>query len=95
MEPTTVKPTSGNGSAVTVALDAMSGDLGADTLVQAAIASVQNSDDVNVILVGDESVLTPLIKKAPSDRLSVHHASEVVTMEESACLLYTSPSPRD
>ena len=90
MEPATVKPTSGNGSAVTVALDAMSGDLGADTLVQAAIASVRNSDDVNVILVGDESVLTPLIKKAPSDRLSVHHASEVVTMEETAAVAMRS-----
>jgi len=90
VEPTTVKPTSGNGSAVTVALDAMSGDLGADTLVQAAIASVQNSDDVNVILVGDESVLTPLIKKAPPDRLSVHHASEVVTMEETAAVAMRS-----
>ena len=81
---------SGNASAVTVALDAMSGDLGAETSVQAALAAIKNSDDVKVILVGDESVLMPLLKKNPPDRLSIQHASEIVTMEESAAVAMRS-----
>jgi len=80
----------GNASAVTVALDAMSGDLGADSSVKAALAAIKNSDDVNIILVGDEAVLTPLLKKNSPDRLSIHHASEVVTMEESAAVAMRS-----
>lgn len=84
------KTADSSATVVTVALDAMSGDLGADSSVKAAIAAIQNSDDVNIILVGDESVLTPLLKKNSSDRLSVHHASEVVTMEESAAVAMRS-----
>lgn len=83
-------PGTGGASTVTVALDAMSGDLGAETSVQAALAAIRNSDDVNVILVGDEAVLTPLIKKDTRDRLTVHHASEIVTMEESAAVAMRS-----
>jgi len=83
-------PANGKNSVVTVALDAMSGDLGAESSVQAAIAAIQKSDDVNIILVGDESVLAPLLKKKSPDRLTVHHASEVVTMEESAAVAMRS-----
>ena len=78
---------------VTVALDAMSGDLGAATAVKAARSAVKNNDDIKIILVGDESVLNPLVSKSKSDgsgRLSVHHASEVVTMEESAAVAMRS-----
>ncbi len=74
-------------SHVTIALDAMSGDLGAPTAVEAARSSVSHNNDISIILVGDETVLAPLLagSSAPdSDRLSIHHASEVVTMEESA-----------
>ena len=80
---------------VTIALDAMSGDLGPATAVAAAVAAVRRHADIKMILVGDESVLAPMIKPALKkksgpdehsivDRLAVHHASEVVTMEESA-----------
>ena len=80
---------------VTIALDAMSGDLGAGTAVAAAVAAVRSHADIKMILVGDESVLAPMVKpvlkkssaadgSSIADRLEVHHASEVVTMEESA-----------
>ena len=85
--------TVGEQSIVTVALDAMSGDLGAATAVRAARSAVKNNDDIKIILVGDESVLNPLVSKSKSDgsgRLSVHHASEVVTMEESAAVAMRS-----
>ena len=73
----------------------MSGDLGAGTAVAAAVAAVRSHADIKMILVGDESVLAPMVKpvlkkssaangSSIADRLEVHHASEVVTMEESA-----------
>ncbi len=82
-------------SIVTVALDAMSGDLGAETAVQAAQSAVKHYDDLKVILVGDESLLSSLLAKSNTDqslkeRLSVHHASEIVTMEESAAVAMRS-----
>jgi len=43
-----------------------------------------------IILVGDEAVLSPLLGKASPERLSVHHASEVVTMEETAAVAMRS-----
>ncbi len=80
-----------NMAPVTVALDAMSGDFGAETAVQAARSAVANNSDLKIILVGDEAVLSPLVSKTQfPDRLSVHHASEVVTMEESAAVAMRS-----
>jgi len=75
---------------VTIALDAMSGDLGAKIAVQAALAAIQKHTDINITLVGDEAVLSPLLKAKFKDRLTVHHASEVVTMEESAAVAMRS-----
>ena len=57
---------------VTIALDAMSGDLGAKIAVQAALAAIQKHTDINITLVGDEAVLSPLLKAKFKDRLTVH-----------------------
>lgn len=94
-DPTGNRSPVGGQSVVTVALDAMSGDLGATAAVQAAQFAVQHHDDLNIILVGDESLLSSLLAKsrtdaARADRLSIHHASEVVTMEESAAVAMRS-----
>lgn len=70
---------------VTLALDAMSGDLGATTAVDAAVSMVCKYDDLSIVLVGDRQVLEPLLKDAAlrgRKRLSVQHASEIVTMED-------------
>lgn len=75
---------------VTIALDAMSGDLGAATSVEAAQSALKAYADIRIILVGDEAVLSPLLGKASPERLSVHHASEVVTMEETAAVAMRS-----
>jgi len=92
-------------TSITIALDAMSGDHGAESAAAAARSAVSNHDDINVILVGDEKILSPLCYHATtqssdantdgdhgrsSSRLSVHHASEVVTMEESAAVAMRS-----
>jgi len=73
-----------------IAVDAMSGDLGAKSAVQASLAAVKKHSDINITLVGDEAVLSPLLKNQSDNRLKVHHASEVVTMEESAAVAMRS-----
>lgn len=67
---------------VTIALDAMSGDSGATTAVEAALSATRRYDDLRIILVGDEAVLTPLLESRNTDVITVRHASEVVTMED-------------
>lgn len=66
---------------VTVALDAMSGDLGAKTAVEAAVSVTKKYPDLSLILVGDEKILAPLLSGS-NERIQVQHASEVVTMED-------------
>lgn len=70
--------------AVTLAIDCMGGDHGPTVTVPAALDFLQRDAEASVILVGLESSITPLLKGgAPfGDRLTVHHASEVVGMDE-------------
>lgn len=70
---------------VTIALDAMGGDLGADAVVPAALATLEKDDSVNLVLVGLPSVLDAAGRKADGkygDRLRFKAASEVVAMDE-------------
>ncbi len=72
------------GVSSTIALDAMSGDLGAEVVVRAAVASLSRHPDLNFILVGDEAELSSLVGNIAGDhpRLSIRHASEVVEMTD-------------
>ena len=71
-----------------VALDAMGGDTGPDVAVQGALAAVRTLDDIKVILVGPEELLQARLKElargdsAALTRVSVHPASEVITMQD-------------
>ena len=56
---------------VTIALDAMSGDLGAATAVDAAFSATQKYSDLRIILVGDEAVLTPLLSSRKSEFITL------------------------
>ena len=70
---------------VTLAIDAMSGDHGLSVTVAAALSCVQENKQLTVILVGDEVAVRKQLAqlRAESDpRLRVHHASEVVGMDE-------------
>lgn len=73
-------------SAGRIAVDAMGGDLGPAEVVAAVKLALTDYRSLNPItLVGDCAVLEPLLREAgltPSDRLSVLHASEVVTMDD-------------
>ena len=71
---------------ITIALDAMGGDSGSAVVVPAAIEVITEHADASIILVGDETELTQALKTAGaekhSSRLTIHHASQRVEMDE-------------
>ncbi|MGH8224231.1 MAG: phosphate acyltransferase PlsX, partial [Woeseiaceae bacterium] len=73
------------GSNAVISLDAMSGDLGAEVVVRAAHASLEKHAALELVLVGDETLLDGLVTRivGKDRRLTIRHASEVVGMSES------------
>lgn len=70
---------------ITVAIDAMGGDHGPHVTVPAAIRCLAKLDDLNVVLVGPQDVIAAELRAQraePGPRLRVHHASQVVAMDE-------------
>lgn len=73
-------------SDVTVAVDAMSGDNGCETVVPAALRSLECNAALRLTLVGERSRLEQALaahKAGESDRLRIHDATEIVDMWES------------
>ena len=69
-----------------ISIDAMGGDYGVDVTVPAALACLQENPALSLVLVGDETVLNPLLAQALpvyGNRLSIQHASQKVDMDES------------
>lgn len=74
---------------ITVALDTMGGDTGPDVVLPAALKALDRCAYLHVILVGQEEMLTATLRKYSAklnDRMTIHPASEVVTMDESPVL---------
>lgn len=70
---------------ITIALDAMGGDIGPTVTVPAALAALRHYPDVRLILVGPRETLEAELSRhsrPEPDRLSIQHASEVVGMDE-------------
>lgn len=69
-----------------IAVDAMGGDLGPAEVVEAVRLALRQYPALNPItLVGDEAVLRPLLERMNLHRrqdVTIHHASEVVTMDD-------------
>ena len=68
-----------------IALDAMGGDHGPKVTVPAAKKALRNIADVELVLVGDRDQLQAeidLLGLQNESRISIHHASEVVGMDE-------------
>ena len=71
---------------ITVAIDAMGGDHGPHVTVQAALEALKQDEQLNIVLVGlSDAIHSELAARKVSvgPRLRVHHAAEVVTMDES------------
>ena len=69
---------------ITIAIDAMGGDFGPAVTVPAALDFLATHAAAHVILVGLEEAIRAQLKqsRAATDRLSVHHATQVVAMHE-------------
>ena len=70
---------------ISIALDAMGGDIGPAAVVPAAISAINEYSDVTIILVGDEAVLAAALKQNGAEgtgRLQIKHASQSVEMDE-------------
>jgi len=71
---------------ITLSIDAMGGDHGPHVTVPAALKILEEDDQLNIVLVGLEDAIQAELKahKATlSSRLRIHHATEVVLMDES------------
>ncbi len=69
----------------TIALDAMGGDHGVSVTVPAARALLDQHPGVKLILVGQRDAILAELKRRhahESERLTIHHASQVVGMDE-------------
>ncbi|MBC3303800.1 phosphate acyltransferase PlsX [Pseudomonas sp. SWRI18] len=72
-------------SALVIAIDAMGGDFGPRSIVQACIASLAATPSLHLTLVGQPSLLEALIASHPAvdrARLTITPASETITMDE-------------
>lgn len=74
----------------TISIDVMGGDFGPEVTIPAAVESLKLDKELNIILVGKEHLinthLSDLDKETFQSRLRIHHASEVVEMDESPAL---------
>lgn len=71
---------------ITLAIDAMGGDHGPHVTVPAALKALSEDDQLNIVLVGLEDAIQAELKAhnaSTNPRLRIHHASEVVLMDES------------
>lgn len=70
---------------ITIAIDAMGGDHGPHITVKAALNILRREDDVNIVLVGLQDAIHAELKLHRAQvgtRLRVHHATEVVKMDD-------------
>ena len=67
-----------------IALDAMGSDRAPDPEIKGAVQASAEYPDIQIVLVGDQTILAPLLAKHPKrPNLSIRHASEVITMDDS------------
>lgn len=69
-----------------VALDAMGGDYAPSVNVEGAVETVNEQDDIEVILVGNEELIRREIQNKRYDlqRISIVHASQVIEMHDAS-----------
>lgn len=71
---------------ITLAIDAMGGDHGPHVTIPAALEALRQDDALNIVLVGLSDAIEAELKAykhSPNPRLRIHHATEVVLMDES------------
>lgn len=69
---------------ITIALDAMGGDHGPAVVVPAALHALSRHAELRLVLVGEREALEAVLPAGDArlERLSIHHASQTVAMDE-------------
>lgn len=69
---------------ITLAVDAMGGDIGLDVTVPGSVAFLQQQPNVRLLMVGDEEKLRAALQaeNAPMERVEIIHTTQVVEMDE-------------
>ena len=70
---------------ITIALDVMSGDNGPTPAVAGALKSLQNLDDLRIVLVGDENIINQGLAhtdQSVKERITIIHTEEFIKMDE-------------
>ncbi|WP_455205015.1 phosphate acyltransferase PlsX [Kaarinaea lacus] len=70
---------------ITIALDAMGGDIGPSVVVPAALHVLKSNAELAIILVGDEAKINVELQNqnaATSERLKIQHATQIVEMDD-------------
>jgi glycerol-3-phosphate acyltransferase PlsX len=74
-----------------IALDAMGGDLAPQAIIQGALDAIdKSSDDLKIILVGHQEKINSFLETSLPKQISIHHASEVVTMDDDGSKVFKS-----
>ncbi|MFH1457833.1 MAG: phosphate acyltransferase PlsX [Candidatus Omnitrophota bacterium] len=70
-----------------IIVDAMGGDYAPEVVIKGSVEAV-NEFGADIVLVGDETRLAPLLKKAKysENRITIRHAAEVIGMSEPAAV---------
>ncbi|MFC6331207.1 phosphate acyltransferase PlsX [Paenibacillus septentrionalis] len=65
-----------------IAIDAMGGDYAPKEIVAGAVAAAKDNQDVEILLVGDESQIKAQLTETQPSNLRIIHASEIVESED-------------
>jgi len=76
----------GNKETIVISLDAMGGDNAPVSEVAGAVETIKDTEGISIILTGNKEIVERELAKFSFDssRISVRHASEVISMHESA-----------
>ncbi|MBC8346628.1 MAG: phosphate acyltransferase PlsX [Candidatus Marinimicrobia bacterium] len=74
-----------------IALDAMGGDLAPQATVQGAINALKKAtDEIDVLLVGDEKQIISELGNSIPDHISIHPTTQIVTMNDNGSKVFKS-----
>ena len=74
-----------------IALDAMGGDLAPQAIIQGAFDAIsRSSENLEIILIGNQDKINSCLDKTLPNQISIHHASEIVSMDDDGSKVFKS-----
>ena len=76
---------------LTIALDAMGGDIGPPIILSGAIKALQHYSNLHIIACGDATTINQITQELSSDiasRITVHHCQDEITMQDKPSFVF-------